>query len=873
MAANTYTVKRGDTLYGICSNSQIGPKISGNSVDAKINTLVKLNDIPNRNLIYPGQVLKLSDSGSSSSSSSSSSGTSSAPPTKVTFNTLALQSESSTGRDFFAYWTFKRNNIKHFEVRWEYNAYGTMRSEKSTTENTWSTYSIPTEAQKVATRVQVFVKPIANNKMNSKGEDTGVPYWTAQENGKQYLLSNNPPRKPDNPSIKINDLDDLLLECYYDNIDPTDIDATHIVFQIVKDNSTTIHTSGAIPINTVGHSVNYQYRVTAGSNYKVRAKAVKTSNKTESGWTDFSSNVGTKPSAPSAITTCRADTQFDSITETETLSVFLEWNAVPNATDYTIEYVTNREYFTTTSNEIKTVNTETAVTQWRVTGIEIGKKYFFRVRANNNNGTSDPSGIEDVIVGTVPAAPTTWSSANSAFSGEPLNLNWTHNSTDGSRQTYAELWLTINGVREPASYTFSNRTTSNDGEKVVRQKFLYGEAVSYKGTLHIELDTSHHALQNAEIQWEIRTAGVDITKFGDWSIPRTIYIYEKPVLNLSMTADESGSTNLIETLTEFPFYINAKVDLDNYNIQRPIGYHLKVMANEYYSTVDDTGNVKVINKGDAVYSEYFDITGDLKTMFSADNIDLEGGIGYTIFCAVDMSTGLTLEGTHPFEVSWTDAEYTIEANVTVDSETLTATISPYCTDVNGNFVENITLSIYRREYDGTFTKIASGIPNDNNTSVTDPHPSLDYARYRVVARDDITGSISFYDMPGYPVGGTAVIIQWDEEWTTFDVNEAHNVEGPSWSGSLLRLPYNIDVSDTNKPDVALIAYIGRTHPTSYYGTHLGATSTWNVEIVKDDEETLYALRRLSRWMGDVYVREPSGSGYWANVVVSFNQKH
>lgn len=26
-------------------------------------------------------------------------------------------------------------------------------------------------------------------------------------------------------------------------------------------------------------------------------------------------------------------------------------------------------------------------------------------------------------------------------------------------------------------------------------------------------------------------------------------------------------------------------------------------------------------------------------------------------------------------------------------------------------------------------------------------------------------------------------------------------------------------------------------------------------------------------MGDVYVREPSGSGYWANISVSFTQTH
>ena len=90
---------------------------------------------------------------------------------------------------------------------------------------------------------------------------------------------------------------------------------------------------------------------------------------------------------------------------------------------------------------------------------------------------------------------------------------------------------------------------------------------------------------------------------------------------------------------------------------------------------------------------------------------------------------------------------------------------------------------------------------------------------------------------------------------------------------MLRLPYNIDISDNHNADVSLVEYIGRSHPVSYYGTQLGTSSTWNVDIDKADKETLYALRRLARWMGDVYVREPSGSGYWANITVSFNQKH
>ena len=160
-----------------------------------------------------------------------------------------------------------------------------------------------------------------------------------------------------------------------------------------------------------------------------------------------------------------------------------------------------------------------------------------------------------------------------------------------------------------------------------------------------------------------------------------------------------------------------------------------------------------------------------------------------------------------------------------------------------------------------------------NITVTDPHPSLDYARYRVVAITKDTGAVSYYDIPGYPVNEHAIIIQWDEEWTNFDVTNEDELVQPPWSGSLLKLPYNIDVSDGHRPDVSQIEYVGRNHPIVYYGTQRGETATWNTEIPATDKETLYALRRLAIWMDDVYVREPSGSGYWAHITVSFSQKH
>ena len=363
-------------------------------------------------------------------------------------------------------------------------------------------------------------------------------------------------------------------------------------------------------------------------------------------------------------------------------------------------------------------------------------------------------------------------------------------------------------------------------------------------------------------------------QFSDtaWSVERTIYIYEMPTLNLSMTSDLAGTGEIITTLTSFPFYIRGTINLESYDIQKPIGYHLRIVSKGQYQTVDDTGRTVTVNPGDAVYSKYFDTTSVLVVEMSANNVDLESGIGYTIYCTADMSNGLTVNQSHDFSVSWTDVTYTINAEISVDTDAYTALITPYCYDSNDQLVQNLVLSVYRREYDGQYTQISSDIPN-NSTSVTDPHPALDYARYRLVAKDTTTGAISFYDMAGYPVGGVSVIIQWDEEWSTFDVADETSVNSPSWSGSMLKIPYNIDVTDKRSTEVSFVEYAGRKHPVSYYGTQVGETSTWSMAIPKKDKETIYALRRLSLWAGDVYVREPSGMGYWANVNVSFSQNH
>ena len=460
-------------------------------------------------------------------------------------------------------------------------------------------------------------------------------------------------------------------------------------------------------------------------------------------------------------------------------------------------------------------------------------------------------------------------------------LYWVHNTNDGSKATKAGLELRVNGVdKSPKDFTY---TPKDEGEET---------------TYQYTIDTNAYS-DGATIQWRVRTAGVTGV-YGDWSVQRTIDIYAPPTLELHLTNTNDED---IEALSSFPLYVKG---IPGPQSQSPIGYHLTVVSTEDYETEDQIGNEKFVSANEEVYSKFFDIKTQLLAELSANNIDLENGKTYKVHCIVTMNSGLTAEAELEFTVDWVEEEYGPDAEIIYNEDTYSCSIRPYCFTTPDEYfpdeetpettaeeitetpsdsdeeetpeilVEGVTLGVYRRDYNGEFIEIATNLDNTSNIYVTDPHPALDYGRYRIVVTSKATGAVSYVDLPGYPISESSVIIQWNESWSnliTSEINVDEIPDEPTWSGSRVILPYNIDVSDKNDIDVSLVKYVGRKRPVSYYGTQLGETASWKVEIPKNDEETLYALRRLAVWTGDVYVREPSGTGYWANISVSMSQTH
>lgn len=870
MATKYHTVKKGDLPSAICKKYGIS-----------LSQLVKLNHLKKNSrgnyLIYIGQ--KLIISGKTTTSHSTPDKKPSNCPKIIHFG---LQSD--TDSTVFATWEWSRSNTDKYKVVWNYNTgdgVWFIGEEKEITAEQ-CTYNAPSNAEKVRFKVKAISK---KHKVNKKE----VSYWTADyTDWKTYDFDNNPPKMPPVPTVKI---EKYTLTASLTNLD--DLNATEIEFQVIKDNSKTYKT-GVVTIKKWAAS--FSCTIEAGHSYTVRARSKR--NKSYSGYSDYSDGAKTIPSTPASITSIKA------LSET---SVQIEWDNVTNATKCEVQYTTKKIYFDS-SSEVKSITVE-STTHAEITGLESGQEYFFRVRATNEQGESGWSEIVSITIGKAPAAPTTWASTTTAIVGEKVILYWVHNSEDGSSQTTAELELIIGDTTE--THTITNTTEESEKDK----------------TSQYSLSTFTYT-EGTTIKWKVRTAGITGV-YGDWSTQRVIDIYAPPTLSLSIT-DNAGTS--LAVLESFPFYING---VTGPATQTPIGYHVTITSTETYSTVDEIGNVKMISAGDDVYSQFYDISENLALEISAHSVDLENGVTYKVTVVASMNSGLTVEESAEFEVAWTDEQYTPNAEISIDEETLCAYIHPYCdyypmvyykvelstttgtyvqtseiitetiegTSVDEAFTENgdvvyygtlssgtgvyfcevesevselvdgITLSVYRREFDGSFVEIGTGILNASNTFVTDPHPALDLARYRIVAISDATGAVSYTDIPGVIVGETAVVIQWDEAWTEFDTTNEDEMEQPAWAGSMLKLPYNIDVSDSNESDVTLVEYIGRKRPVSYYGTQLGSTSSWKVDVVKEDKDTLYALRRLAVWMGDVYVREPSGSGYWAYIKVSFSQEH
>lgn len=803
---------------------------------------------------------------------------------------MTLMLEEGSDRNLIAKWTWEEANTASYDVTWQYSTgqgiwfYG---ERNKSVNQLYDTYSAPANA----TSVRFYVRPIAATK-KVQGIDT--PYWTAETSNVIYWRFSNTgsPGVAPVPAVLLDGLNLTAEVDIYDEL------ADKVEFEIVKDDTTSF---GIFSSKVRTNHAAIKAIVDIGGEYKVRARALheveassntKVVNRkaaTEYGeWSEFTENFATIPAAVKSILWHRA------ISTTE---IQIAWSSVKNITNYKLEYATNPDYFDHSGQT--TVIDVTGTDNWIVDNLEAGNTYFFRVCAVNDVGQSSwtPNYADNqsypVILGTRPSPPTTWSDTTSGVIGEDIYLYWTHNSEDESVQTDAEVKLIINnedpiivpptypsdsdlpsyyvlntsnrfGVQEeaPDSIDTGNEEIVDVGEEVISEN---PASPGYEET----------SFEGAVIVWQVRTKGIlqGDEGWSKWSTARTVIIYAQPTLFLYVGNNPEFNDKMYE-LNRYPLLIHAEASPD---AQNAIGFNVSIIANESYETRDSRGTRMSVRDQEPVFQKYYPAKNGntLDVSLTAGDMVLDNNITYTVMVTAAMDSGLSADNSWTFIARWDGDVLVPDAEVTINPETLSAYIRPFCNNEDGDLIDGVYLTVYRIEYDGRVVEIGSNLPNGEVT-ITDPHPSLNYARYRVTATYEATGIMGFRDIPGVFVGETGIVVQWDEEWNAFFTNDGAYQDPfveTTDRGSILKLPYNIEVSDSNDMDVALNEYIGRAHPVSYYGTQLGVKGSWQGTIRRDDIQTIYALRRLAVYRGDVYVREPSGVGYWANVSVSFSKRY
>lgn len=741
-------------------------------------------------------------------------------------------------------------------------------------------YSPPSDAVAVAVKVTVvgksykYDKKVVTKKKTSYKE-TSATYKGGTRTSGWFSINANKTAVPSAPSASLNPTNNLVLDY---EITDDNLKNTHIQFQVYEDDVFEYRASGLLwksDIKTTKES----WSVRPGHRYKVRCRGYSSIYNAYSDWSGYSSEVVTYPTAPTGI--------WAGIVGVDGTDVRVSWIGSGTATSYEIAYTTDPSFFGQ-SDGVSTVSTTDASTSYTFANnatLALGRTWYFQVRAKNSGGESPYSGYIGITIGKKPSAPTTWSSTTKIGVGEVPTLYWVHNATDGSSQTWAQIMVTVNGT----SKTILWQNTRVGDERDATVEFN-------------DLDVSTYT-DGTKIYWKVRTKGAMTADqyWSDWSEERSINVYPKPTLAISVGAVDGP-------IGSFPVKMEYSAGPVS---QTPVTYHIQIFANEnyWYDEYDDTRTM--VFAGDEIFSKLID-TNTKTGIFeiTATDVHFENAKTYTIKCTVYMESGLSASSSIERFVNMSNENLSPQMIMSdIDPETMSIDICPYCEDMTKELAdgaeveidedeeefvnpqvyglaEDVILDVYRIDYDGTFTKInKAAITNTRTTWVHDPHPPLNQVRYRIVATSTITGVTVFGDTDAEPVGTVLapapvpIVIQWGEQWTDTEypdesyAGSSDLYNDPTYIGNILKLPYNIDISDGNDKDVTCIKYVGRQHPVSYYGTQLGTTSTWKTEIEKGDTDTLSMLRKLSIWMGDCYVREPSGSGYWATISVSFEQTH
>lgn len=517
-------------------------------------------------------------------------------------------------------------------------------------------------------------------------------------------------------------------------------------------------------------------------------------------------------------------------------------------------------YYTPGDNDDESSTYSDKVVEY-LQGLDTGKRYFFRLRPQTDDAEdAEWSAIHEIVLGTKPSMPSAWNLTTNIIDGETPQANWIHNSTDESSERQSTIEYII-----------------NDGESktvvVDNPKDDYGEWKTETRSYEFTPESGNKFNDGTVIKWRVRTRGVlpgeykmvkpgfhfgsdttitdddilTLSGWSDWSDWQTIYYNEKPEYTVNVG-------------TSFPLSVDAKLNIDTQTLS---GMTVELIATTDHQVIDVDGSMHKVVTGDVVFSKTAQNLTSTSNTITINAYEMAYGshVTYDVNVKMTTSAGIDLSSTESFTSPTINYSESTNSNVRLYADTLTAKVYGLSNSSNSK--------VYRIEESKRYTELDI----INNSYGYDPYAPFKRARYRVVNRNSSGSSITILDSPELYMKDC----DWTAAtWSSPQLKKHQDVilgafinYGEKW----ISLLYNLDISPSYSRNVTTVTYDGRTDPVAYYSNNVTQTDSWSFELDARDRETRNKLMEMSLYSDDVYVREPSGIGYWASVTVSITETH
>lgn len=475
--------------------------------------------------------------------------------------------------------------------------------------------------------------------------------------------------------------------------------------------------------------------------------------------------------------------------------------------------------------------------RWNISGLETGKKWYVAVKLvkeETSGPWSEPIALD---LTSAPAVPVLTASNNVISAEGNVTLYWSFVSTDGTKQSYAEIC----------------EATINGGD------VAHGDIIAHTETeQQITINAEEKGWNAGDVKHLcVRVASASGRRSDEWSAPITIIVAD--AINAEIT-----STSLVEETD------TVEVDGEQESITRLKLKELPLTVNVTGAKEGGTTSVTVVRakpfhmrrpdesdydgyEGETIASTEF--AGEGTATFGIGDLigTFDDTASYKLIATVKDSYGQIDTATiDEFVVDWShQADAPLEADVEIDEDELYATIT---VTAPANAVGTDRCDIYRLSADKPELVVKGA---EFGVAYVDPYPAINggYRFVTVTANGD-------YRQPNSMPAWVDYDNNWDFEYSIIDFN-----------GQQVLLHYNIDISNNWEKGFKATKYLGGSVKGDWDAGVIRTSKISTVAFTEYNADVIEQLRNLAIYTGICHVRTLDGSSYSADVQVQEDRDH